>query len=70
METVKLKEYDLKRVIARARKEYGYINRGDEDLYYPQLGYMEHKIYDVYVAEKRKHLWIYRKNGYHRRGRR
>ncbi len=48
METVKLKEYDLKRVIARARKEYGYINRGDEDLYYPQLGYMEHKIYDVY----------------------
>lgn len=48
MDVVKLKEYDLKRVISRARKEYGYIERGTEEDYNPQLDYMEHKIYEVH----------------------
>lgn len=48
METKKLIEYDMKRVIARAKKEFGIIVRGTEEDYNPQLDNLEHIIYFNY----------------------
>lgn len=48
MEVKKLNNYDMHRVISRARKEFGFIARGTEDFYNPQLDYLEHAIYDIY----------------------
>ena len=48
VERKKLVRYDMKRVLSRVEKEYGKIERGTEDDYYPQLGYIEHSIYDLY----------------------
>ena len=48
METKKLIEYDMKRVIARAKKEFGIIVRGTEEDYNPQLNNLEHVIYFTY----------------------
>lgn len=38
----------MKRVITRARKEFGFIVRGCEEAYNPQLNNLEHAIYEVY----------------------
>lgn len=46
-EVKKLVNYDLKRVISRADKEFGKIARGEEDFYNPQLDYIEHAIYEI-----------------------
>lgn len=48
-EVVELTNYDMHRVIARARKEFGIIKRGTEEDYNPQLDYFEHKIYEVHT---------------------
>ncbi len=48
MEIKKLNNYDMKRVLTRVEKEFGKIEKGTEDLYNPQLDYIEHAIYDVY----------------------
>lgn len=48
METKKLIEYDMKRVIARAKKEFGIIVRGTEEDYNPQLNNLEHLFYIIY----------------------
>ena len=48
MEVKELTNYDLKRVISRAEKEFGKIVKGTEDDYYPQLGYIEHHIYELH----------------------
>ena len=48
METKKLNEYDMKRIISRAKKEFGIIVRGTEDNYNPQLDNLEHVIYFTY----------------------
>lgn len=48
VEVKKIINYDMKRVLTRAAKEFGKIEKGTEDFYYPQLGYIEHAIYDVY----------------------
>lgn len=47
-EVKKLINYDLKRVISYANKQFGKIERGTEEDYNPQLNYIEHKIYEVY----------------------
>ena len=49
MEVKKLNEYDMKRVISRAKKEYGSIAIGAENNYNPQLNNLEHFIYKVYT---------------------
>ena len=38
----------MRRVISRARKDFGFIVKGTENDYNPQLDYIEHKIYEVY----------------------
>lgn len=48
MEVKILKEYDMKRIISRASKEFGTIKRGYEDNYNPQLNNLEHAIYNTY----------------------
>ena len=48
MEVKVLKEYDMKRVISRAKKEFGIIIRGHEEEYNPQLNNLEHVIYKTY----------------------
>ena len=48
MEVKILKEYDMKRVISRAKKEFGIIIRGHEEEYNPQLNNLEHAIYNTY----------------------
>ena len=48
MEVKVLKEYDMKRVISRAKKEFGTIIRGHEEEYNPQLNNLEHAIYKTY----------------------
>lgn len=45
-----LRSYDLKRIISRAKKEYGIIPKGTEDDYNPQLDYIEHFIYKIYES--------------------
>ena len=47
-EVKKLNNYDIKIIISRAKKEFGFIPRGEEELYNPQLDYLEHFIYDIY----------------------
>lgn len=42
-----LTNYDLKRVISRVNKEFGKIERGEEEFYNPQLNYIEHAIYEI-----------------------
>ena len=57
-EVKKLNNYDIKIIISRAKKEFGFIPRGEEELYNPQLDYLEHFIYDIYkeisISEDRK----------------
>ena len=48
METKVLTEYDMKRVLSLATKEYGKIERGEEEQYNPQIDYIEHKIYELF----------------------
>lgn len=48
LEVKVLSNYDMSRVISRARKEFGFIERGTEELYNPQLDYLEHEIYNIY----------------------
>lgn len=43
-----LTNYDMRRVISRAQKDFWTIKRGSEEFYNPQLDYLEHGIYDVY----------------------
>ena len=47
-EVIKLEEHNMSRVISRAKKDYGFIERGSEDFYNPQLDYLEHWIYEIY----------------------
>lgn len=49
MEVKELKNYDMTRVISRAKKEFGTIIRGTEEEYNPGLGYLEHAIYEIYT---------------------
>lgn len=49
MEKKILSNYDMSRIISRAKKEFGIIVRGTEEDYNPQLDYIEHAIYDIYT---------------------
>lgn len=48
MEVKELSNYDMSRVISRARKEFGTIKKGTEELYDPGLNYLEREIYSIY----------------------
>lgn len=39
----------MKRILSRAEKEFGKIERDTEKYYNPQLDYIEHAIYDIYI---------------------
>lgn len=47
-ETKKLIDYDMKRILTRAQKEFGKIVRGTEEFYNPQLDYIEQAIYEIH----------------------
>lgn len=47
IEVKKLNYYDMKRILSRVEKDFGKIERGEEDNYNPQLDYIEHAIYDL-----------------------
>lgn len=49
METKKLKNYDMNRIISRVKKEFGTITHGTEENYNPGLDYLEHAIYQAYT---------------------
>lgn len=48
MDTKVLINYDLKRGLTYAKKEFKLINKGTEEFYNPQLNNMEHYIYNEY----------------------
>lgn len=48
IEKKELINYDLERILSRVEKEFGSIPRGMEEIFNPQLDYIEHGIYDVY----------------------
>ena len=59
IETKKLINYDMKRILSRVEKEFGkimvmmieeFIERGTEENYNPQLNYIEHAIYDLQLV--------------------
>ena len=50
IETKKLINYDMKRILSRVEKEFGKIERGTEENYNPQLNYIEHAIYDLQLV--------------------
>lgn len=47
-EVIRLKGYDMKGVISRAKKDFGSIARGTEGFYNPQLDYFEQNIYIIF----------------------